>query len=357
MRRLLALLSTFAVAGVAAAQTYQPDFNPAALKGPATGPHNEVLVLGTAHLSQLPKTVDLANLSLLNERLASWRPQAIAIEALSGMQCEWVRRFPVRYADTIKSYCWDTAPARAATGLDVPAATVQIDQTLAAWPAAPTPSQRRHLAALFLAGGEHASAVVQWLRLPAAERRAGDGLDAALAERLNVLMQRRDESYLIAAQLAAKLGLERVYGMDDHTADSDAGDQKAYGEALMKAWNNPASKQRKAQSEALQQHLDTPEGMLAMIRAYNAAGAGKLVFDSDFGAALNEPSPQHYGRGYLAYWETRNLRMAANIREVLGTRPGMRMLVVVGASHKAYLDAYLQQMHDVRIADIAPVLR
>lgn len=357
MRRLLALLSTLAVAGFSTAQNYQPDFNPALLKGPAVGAANEVLVLGTAHLSQLPKAFDPVNLSLLNERLAAWRPQAIAVESLSGMQCDWVRRFPVRYADTIKSYCWDTAPARAATGLDVPAATVEIDRTFAAWPAAPTASQRRHLAALFMAGGEHASAMVQWLRLPDADRRAGDSLDAALVERLNVLMKRRDESYLIAAQVAAKVGLERVYGMDDHTADSDSGDHKEYGEALMKAWNNPATKQREAQTKALEQHLDTPEGMLALIRAYNAAGAGKLVFDSDFGAALNEPSPQHYGRGYLAYWETRNLRMAANIREVLGTRPGMRMLVVVGASHKAYLDAYLQQMHDVRIVDIAPMLR
>jgi hypothetical protein len=37
--------------------------------------------------------------------------------------------------------------------------------------------------------------------------------------------------------------------------------------------------------------------------------------------------------------------------------PGMRLLVIVGSSHKGYLDAYLDQMHDVRIADVAPVLR
>ena len=36
---------------------------------------------------------------------------------------------------------------------------------------------------------------------------------------------------------------------------------------------------------------------------------------------------------------------------------GQRALVVVGASHKPYLDAYLNQMHDVRIVDIQPMLR
>jgi hypothetical protein len=94
-----------------------------------------------------------------------------------------------------------------------------------------------------------------------------------------------------------------------------------------------------------------------MYRAHNAPGMGRLVFDSDFGAALNEPSPQRFGRGYVGYWETRNLRMASNIRDVLGARPGIRMLVIVGASHKGYLEAYLHQMHDVRIVDAAPLLR
>ena len=356
MQRLLCVFLSMALSGLAAAQAHQPDFNPSKLKGPATGVQNEVLVLGSPHLSQLPASFDPANLQLLNDRLAGWRPQAIAIEALSGMQCDFLRRFPHRYKDTVETYCWDPAPARAATGLDVPAATVQAEQLLAAWPATPSVSQRRHLAALFLAAGEQASALVQWLRLPEAERQAGDGLDAALVARLQVLERKRDESYLIAARLAARLGHERVYAMDDHTADSMSPDDKAAGEAIMKVWDNPATKKRMKMDKAMHEKLGTPEGVMAMYRAQNAPGIGKLIFDSDFGAALNEPSPQGYGRVYLGFWETRNLRMVSNIRDVLGARPGMRMLVIVGASHKGYFDAYLQQMHDVRVADTAPLL-
>jgi hypothetical protein len=345
------------LSSLAAAQGHQPDFNPGALKGPANGTPNEVLVLGSPHLSQLPPSFIAANLQLLNDRLAGWKPQAIAIEALSGAQCDFLRRYPQRYKDTVASYCWDPAPARAATGLDVAAATEQADQLLASWPAAPSASQRRRLAALFLAGGERASAVVQWLRLPECERRAGDGLDAVLVERLQALERKRDESYLVGAHLAARLGHERVYAMDDHTADSVTADRKAAGEAMMKAWANPATEKRRQIDQVLEPGLGTPEGVLAMYRAHNAPGIARLVFDSDFGAAMNEPSQQLFGRGYLGYWETRNLRMAANIRDVMTTRPGMRMLVIVGASHKGYLDAYLHQMHDVRIVDSAPVLR
>lgn len=49
--------------------------------------------------------------------------------------------------------------------------------------------------------------------------------------------------------------------------------------------------------------------------------------------------------------------MAANLREVMGAHVGGRMLVLVGASHKGYLDAYLNQSHDIRIADAAALLR
>lgn len=356
MHRLVCGLLSMALSGLAAANCYRPDFDPSALKGPASGTPNEVLVLGSPHLSQLPPAFDAGKLQLLNERLAGWRPQAIAIEALSGTQCDFLRRYPDRYKDTVDTYCGNTAPAQAATGLDVPAATVQVEQLLAAWPAAPSASQRRRLAVLFLAAGEPASAVVQWLRLPEAERVAGDGLDAALVERLHKLERKRDESYQIAVRLAARLGHERVYAMDDHTADSVTPDEKAYGDAIMKAWNNPANEQRKRADDKLRAQLGTADGVLALYRAYNAPGEGRVVFDSDFGAALNEPSPQRFGRRYVGYWETRNLRMASNIRAVLEAQPGTRMLVVVGAAHKGYLEGYLHQMHDVRIADTAPLL-
>lgn len=357
MRKLCYLLATLILSGTAGAQGYRPDFEPGTLKGAASGPPNEVLVLGSVHLSGLPATWDPANLRVLNDRLADWHPAAIATEDVAGPQCDFMRRYPERYKDTISYYCWDPAPAQAATGLDVAAATVEAGHLLAAWPAVPSAAQRRRLAALFLAGGEQGSAMVQWLRLPEAERHAGDGLDDKLAARLRVLEAKHNESYLIAARLAARLGHERLYAMDDHTADSPVTDEDGYNAAITKAWDNPASKRRKEIEGPLRKQVDTPEGVLALYRGLNAPGMAKIVFDSDFGAALQDPSPKRFGRGYVGYWETRNLRMASNIRAVMQERPGIRVLVVVGASHKGYLEAYLNQMHDVRVVDAAPLLR
>jgi hypothetical protein len=99
--------------------------------------------------------------------------------------------------------------------------------------------------------------------------------------------------------------------------------------------------------------LATPQGVLDSYRFFNALGFPARAYSRDFGAALADPSAGRYGRTYVIYWETRNLRMAANIREALGWCPGSRMLVIVGASHKDYLDKYLGQMRDVEIADAA----
>ena len=338
-------------------QGYTPAFDASQYKGPQQGVQNQVLVLGTAHLSNMPETFKTDALTPLLDRLSQWDPHIITIESLSGPQCHYMRAYPDRYKESVEYYCWDPAPAQAATGLGIPAATAEITKVLASWPDNPLAAQRRKLASLFLANADRASALVQWLRLPESERRSGDGLDDALVRELNKVRDARSESYSIAAHLAARLGLERVYPIDDHTADSPTPDKEASGAAISKAWDNPATDKRIETSKTLEANLDKPGGVLEMYRSYNDPESGSLIFKSDFGAALEEPSPQGFGRSYVAYWETRNLRMAGNIREILEYAPGSRTLVIVGASHKPYLESYLYQMHDMRIVDVEIVLR
>jgi hypothetical protein len=68
-------------------------------------------------------------------------------------------------------------------------------------------------------------------------------------------------------------------------------------------------------------------------------------------------SPDLYGRQYVAWWETRNLRIVANIRSTLQHDPQGRVLSIIGATHKGYLDAYLDMMQDVRLVDAEQILR
>lgn len=339
------------------AQGYQPSFRPDALKDRPVGPANEVLILGTPHLSGLPASFKPEMIEPLLQRLVAWHPTAVASEDISGLECDAMRRQRDRQAEAVQTYCFDPIDAGRTAGLDVPAANAEAERMLANWPAEPSPTQRRRLALIFLAAGEPASATVQWLRLPVAERRAEGNLTTELASYLQGQMTKRNETTLIAAQLAARSGLERVWSVDDQSFVGAPVDDKAYGAAIEHAWDNPATKARAAADAALYARLAQPNGLLDIYRAFNAVGFAAQKYQSDWGAALIEPSANAYGRRYVGYWETRNLRMVANIREVLGREPGTRLVAIVGASHKGYYEAYLHQMRDVTLIDVEPVLR
>lgn len=322
-----------------------------------SGPRAQVLVLGTVHLREMPKSFKPESLEPLLDRLAAFKPQIITIEAISGEGCDLMERQPTIYdPKDVAIYCRSTEQAKAATGLDVISAIAQVKKTLASWPSEPTPAQRRHLAALFLAANDSASALTQWLQLPQAERHAGDDLDDALTATLNALMTNHNEDYQIAARLAARLGLERVYPVDDHTGDNiTIADVKAYGTAIESAWNAASATAMpiRRREEALRKSGD----MLALYRYINSPDYLSTEIKIDFGAALKDKSPQHYGQRYVAGWETRNLRMVSNVRAAFRDEPGARVLSIVGASHKPWFDTFLGEMQGVDVIDAENVLQ
>ena len=319
---------------------------------------SEVLVLGTAHLSALPDTFDRTHFAPLLDRLAAWKPAVIAIEALGGAQCAYLRSHVFAYPDTAETYCPDPQPAQQALGLSQPQAEAQIEALLAK-PVADRPAaERRRLIMLFLASGDPASAWVQWLRLPEAERHAGDALPAALAERFT---KKRgcNENVDIAAALAARLGLERVYPVDDHTGDRATGPTDAeFDKALGAIWQGkPGAAAAHDAYEASVKRFEKGGDVLAFYRHANSQPALRDAVRYDFAAAAGDRSPGKVGRRYLAYWETRNLRMVANIREAIGPNPGTRALVIVGSSHKPYYERYLGVLSEVKLAEVGKVLR
>lgn len=321
------------------------------------GPRSQVLVLGSVHLSGLPESFKPDLLQPVMQRLAAFKPDIIAVETLPGEQCDLLARHPDIYLpEDVGPYCVSTAAAKAATGLDVPAAAAQVHKTLRNWPAKPSAAQRRHLAALFLAAAERPSALVQWLQLDAAEQKAGDGLDATLVAQLQKIASSRNESFLIGSHLAARLGLQRIYNTDDHTGDNlQPDDVEAYGAAIRKAWDGAAAgmKEYREQEDRLVKDGD----MLALYRLVNSPELLRKAIAADFGAALREPSPQRYGRQYVGSWEARNLRMVASIRVAFRERPGARVLAIVGSSHKPWYDGLLSQMQGVDSVDALQVLK
>ncbi|MBJ7311717.1 DUF5694 domain-containing protein [Rugamonas sp. CCM 8940] len=317
------------------------------------GPRAQILVLGTVHLSGMAAGFNPASLDGVLNRLAAFKPDIITIETESGEECDLAARHAAKYG---ADYCAPTDAALAATGLDVPAAIAEVDKTLQTWPAQATPTQRRRLAALFLAANDRASAYVQWLQLPAGERRAGDSLNAALVELLGKIETRNNENYQLAARLAARLGLQRVHAVDNHTGDHiDVPDIKAFVRSIeaASAAGAAALNERKKQEDVLAQAAE----LLPLYRYLNEPAGLQLAAEANVGPAMRAKSAEGYPQMWVAGWEIRNLRMVANIRETFRERPGARVLSIVGAAHKPWFDGWLGQLQGVDMVDAAGLLK
>ncbi len=341
---------------LAAASPFTP---PLGAHPPVTGERTQVLTLGSAHLSEF-EAMKPAVLEPLIANLARFKPTIITVENLSGEQCDMLHR-AAKYKDAWDGYCNDPADAQKATGLSQQEAEAASEATFTRFVAPgakPTASDRRKLALTLLAANERGSAWVQWLRLAPADRIAADGLDAEMVKSLNREGKKLNESYNVAAMLAARLGLDRLYLVDDHSSDGallHAG--KDYEAALTarfaKFRDDPMLKDYQARSKAV---VDG-RSLLSFYRYLNDPVRLNKQIQGDFGGALSDKIAAPYGRMYAAWWDVRNLRMAANIRAAMAEHPGARVLNIVGASHRPWYEGWMRQMSDVEVVPLEPFLR
>ena len=315
------------------------------------------MTLGSVHLSAF-ESWNPAMLEPLLVKLAAFSPGVITIEGISGEQCAALKATADSTGSAYSEYCWNPDEIIGATKRTVQQANLEIRETLKGWPSSPSAAQRRRLAMLFLAAGDRASAKVQWLRLPQAERHAGDGIDKAMIELIERRGKRMNESYDVAAVLAARLGLERVYPVDDHSSDAIFADvPNDFDQAFADRGKEPALVRTKALNDQQTAKVRDGETMLDLYRATNARDGVKDQVLADFGGALAMAAASYPGRTYVGWWEVRNLRMVANARSAFATTPGARVLNIVGSSHKPWYDALFASMADVDVVDATAVLR
>lgn len=365
MRRLMTAVAAGAVLSIGGAQAAlsREAFDPREYHEEVAGERTQVLVLATPHLSMTPAEFNATALEGLLQELQSYHPDVIAIENLSGESLSALSAYQAVYPDVAESFGSSAlalaAAARAYTDLDLPAAEAEARAALSALGAEPTAARRRRLAMLFLAAGDPNSALVQWWRLSPSERVADD-FPQTMRTQLEAFAARKNESALIGARLAARLGLNRLYPMDDQSGlDLIFPIAEALGAAIAA---DPSIAEGLAHPEFARlaqsgDRLGDAAEALSTYREINAPGAGLVDARAQWLIMIDRVYPQSAGRVRMGEWEARNLRMAANIREAAASVPGGRVLVIVGASHKPWLDAYLDMMTDIRIVDARQVLR
>ena len=173
---------------------------------------------------------------------------------------------------------------------------------------------------------------------------------------LEGIATRQSESYQIASQLAARLGHPRVYPVDDHTGDNlTLPDRKAFAREMEAAWKTGSAELDKHIAE--EDEMAKGKDLLPLYRYLNDPERLNTLAEVNVSAALKAHSPLQSPQKWVNGWEIRNLRMVANVAQTFRERPGVRVLSVVGASHKPWFDQWLGRLAGVDIVDVEPVLR
>lgn len=355
MQRLGLLFAIFGVSLLVPAFAYEPAIDFRGVDEALTSEPTKVMVLGSSHLAQHDGlTPD--DVTPLIDRLVTFAPQVITIEAMPGEVCEMMRTYSSEYQAAIQKYCPPVEDYRTDSGMTAAQAANYIRTSLTDWPENPLSSDRRKLAAAFLASGEPYSALVQWWHLSEAERKQGDGLGARSVKALQKYANSMNENASIAARLAVQLGLQRVYTSDDHSSDLVlANHGGALWARMGEIWSSGPSALREAYGDAVKQI--TEGEILAAYQFFNDPKTQRLSIDGDFRRAIADDQVEQYGRIYNSWYQVRNLRMVSSVVAATANQPGARVLALVGASHKAYFEALLNMMHDIEIVSTDTVLK
>lgn len=335
--------------------------DPASYKREFAVPLTKVMVFGLGHLDGAPDSFKTEWLEPVLCRLRAYRPDVIVTEAMSGEQ--------IMGLDAYADYHGD-AGAFAGPTLEM-AKTAQSDLGLTAAQALVKANalsarddlefaDRRRLAALFVAAAEPFSATVQWMRLPSTQRVPADGVTSALVARLNRFAALRNELTSIAARLAADIGLNRVYGAGDHASDVTLPSSTALTAAssaepnIVAQFNHDTPEFRSIPEEAMQ--LSVASEVMPVMKWKNSIKFGVMDANAQWFSMLRSDAYGVTGRQRVAAWEAQNLRMAVSIREVTAPIAGGRALVVVGASHKPFIEAYLRTFTDIELVSVPALL-
>ena len=102
--------------------------------------------------------------------------------------------------------------------------------------------------------------------------------------------------------------------------------------------------------------MTSADSVLEAYRQINLPATGRADAEHQWRSRLRMKTHRETHQRRAAAWETRNLRMAAHIREASARHPGKPVLVIVGSAHKPYLDAYLSMMSGMKVIQVADFL-
>ncbi len=324
-------------------------------------PPGEILVLGTRHLSDIKGKYDPSILTALMERLEQFKPDLVAVEALRGQDIAAMELQPARHSEALNPYAYSQRAmggiAQAELAINWSMAQDAVDAGIVV---AESDDSRTDAILHYLAAYDYYSALLTWYRGSDEFKAAFPEKNKQLAEDFARRLESTNEYYSIALPLAAKLGHDRLYPVDDHfengTMEAAVANMPGGWDSMMPLFgdleNHPYLVEQNSRFDEAAEAGD----VLPYYRWQNLPETGVRDEAFQWDPLMSGDIESRIGSARLAGWEVRNLRMASHLSELMIANPGKRVLYIVGSGHKPILDRLFSGMSWIRVVPAAEVL-
>ncbi|TQV72759.1 hypothetical protein FLL45_14900 [Aliikangiella marina] len=324
-------------------------------------PASQVFVLGTNHLSGINDEYSLDILNNLLDKLEAYQPDLIAIEALPPVETQSMAALMKEHGRVLKSYgrFQTRYSIEAQNALSKSWSDAMAEVTMSV-PRCGSHEERQNCVLLYLASYDYYTALLLWDKGDKAFKSKFAKNFRRIHEGFSRRITSSNEYISIAIALAKRLDLERLYPVDSHSEKGPLG--RHFEQPKKEADAN------KAMSGVSQDHpfiismkknwKDAADSgdVLPYYQFVNSPEAMQSDLEFQWTPWLANDGKSRIGNTRVAFWEFRNLNMAAHITRVMADNPGKKMVYIVGSSHKYYVEKYLKQMRVIEVVDAEKVL-
>lgn len=312
----------------------------------------DVMIVGTPHPSGLQPRASPEHLGQAVAALASYRPTAVCIEADDAEQIQSALQDLPRYGGMLAQFAapqMAMAPLQqAGLGLPAPAAREQAAALLRR--TALDADEQLRLIQLQLATYDVWSAVLNWSGL-ADKAGARKQLGASTTDTLERLATSQNEIATLAIPLARGNGLRSLCAVDAMGEETWVG-ELVQTPGMLQAMSDPDLHAGIERMNALQGEQWQPRAGAGALRQFlgwiNSDAFARLDLATQWDV-FDDPRWRADGQRRLMFWHARNAAIASRLMREAGKPTGERVLLVIGAAHRPFLEEDLRARRWVRV--------
>lgn len=317
----------------------------------------QILILGTQHLSQV-KNFNTNLLNTLITDLENYHFDAVCIENMPAQLLYDIQsRNDSAYAELIERWGKERLDLAKSTQQYLKIGFLEAQTKANEIFSGNTLNQgsRKMLIKYLLASCDLASAVLQYQYLMKIKGENTSSFDSKTINKLEYLSNSPNEIYSLAVRLAQKTGLQKIEYIDDF---QDEAMLLKYFPVFISDYKNNMELFKNVSSHPVFLKMDSllnlgvqNNNLLPLYLFLNSKEFQQQDFEAQWKIWLNTKFPSGSDKARYALWEMRNLKISANIMKTAAFYPGKKILVIIGASHKLFLEKYLQQAPNIRLLE------